>query len=53
MHLKNLNKCAWTKLLLSASPSPGLERKLRAILNEHRKLLETLDKPPNAHEIPR
>jgi len=43
VHLKNLNKSVWTKLLLSANPSPGLEQKLRAILDRHRKLLENLD----------
>ena len=42
--LKALKKIVWSNLVLSPTPSAGLEQKLAAILAEHRAMLVKLDK---------
>ena len=44
LHLKNLKKRAYSSLVISTNPSPGLEEKLKKIIAKHKTLLQELDK---------
>ena len=50
--LKALKKVVWSSLVLSPTPSAGLQQKLAAILSEHRAMLVKLDKAAQGASIP-